>query len=55
MLEAYKAHVAERTELGIVPRPLSAEQVADVVELLKNPPSGEEPVSYTHLTLPTKA
>ena len=42
MLEAYKAHVAERTELGIVPRPLSAEQVADVVELLKNPPSGEE-------------
>ena len=42
MLEAYKAHVAERIELGIVPKPLSAEQVVDLVELLKNPPSGEE-------------
>ncbi len=42
MLEAYRAHVAERAELDIPPKPLSAEQVADLVELLKNPPAGEE-------------
>ena len=42
MLEAYRKHVAERAEQGIVPKPLSAEQVADLVELLKNPPAGEE-------------
>ena len=28
MLEAYRKHVAERAEQGIVPKPLSAEQVA---------------------------
>ncbi|WP_428240479.1 bifunctional aconitate hydratase 2/2-methylisocitrate dehydratase [Gynuella sp.] len=42
MLEAYRAHVAERAELGIVPKPLNAEQVAGLIELLKNPPAGEE-------------
>jgi len=42
MLENYRKHVAERAELGIVPTPLSAAQTADVVELLKNPPAGEE-------------
>ncbi len=42
VLEAYRAHVAERAEQGIVPKPLSAEQVADLVELLKSPPAGEE-------------
>ncbi|MCB1649962.1 MAG: bifunctional aconitate hydratase 2/2-methylisocitrate dehydratase, partial [Pseudomonadales bacterium] len=42
MLEAYRKHVAERAELGIVPKPLDAEQVAALVELLKNPPKGEE-------------
>ena len=42
MLEEYRAHVAERAEMGIVPKPLSAEQVADLVELLKSPPAGEE-------------
>jgi len=42
VLEAYRAHVAERAEQGIPPKPLSAEQVADLVELLKNPPAGEE-------------
>src|SRR5690606_27909811 len=35
-------HVAERAEQGIPPKPLSAEQVAGLVELLKNPPAGEE-------------
>ncbi len=42
MLEAYRAHVTERAEQGIVAKPLSAEQVADLVELLKTPPAGEE-------------
>jgi aconitate hydratase 2/2-methylisocitrate dehydratase len=42
VLEAYRAHVAERAEAGIPPKPLSAEQVAELVELLKNPPAGEE-------------
>lgn len=42
MLEAYRKHVAERAAEGIVPKPLDAEQVAALVELLKNPPQGEE-------------
>ena len=42
MLEAYREHVAERAALNIPPKPLSAEQVASLVELLKNPPAGEE-------------
>ncbi len=42
MLEAYRKHVAERAEQGVVPKPLSAEQVAELVELLKTPPAGEE-------------
>ena len=42
MLEAYRKHVKERAELGVVPKPLDAEQTAGVVELLKNPPKGEE-------------
>ncbi|WP_347329676.1 bifunctional aconitate hydratase 2/2-methylisocitrate dehydratase [Marinimicrobium locisalis] len=42
MLEAYRNHVAERAAEGVPPKPLSAEQVADLVELLKNPPAGEE-------------
>ncbi|MCK7543232.1 bifunctional aconitate hydratase 2/2-methylisocitrate dehydratase [Marinobacter bryozoorum] len=42
MLEAYREHVAEREALGIPPKPLNAEQTAELVELLKNPPKGEE-------------
>ena len=42
MLEAYRKHVEERAEQGIVPQPLNAEQTAGLVELLKNPPAGEE-------------
>jgi aconitate hydratase 2/2-methylisocitrate dehydratase len=42
LLEAYRAHVAERAEIGVVPKPLSAEQVAGLIELLKSPPAGEE-------------
>ncbi len=42
MLEAYRKHAAEREAMGIPPKPLSAEQVNELVELLKSPPSGEE-------------
>ncbi|SDH39388.1 aconitase [Vibrio xiamenensis] len=42
MLEAYRKHVAERAAEGVVPKPLDAEQTAGLVELLKNPPQGEE-------------
>ena len=42
MLENYKTHVKERLEQGIPPLPLNAEQVTELVELLKSPPSGEE-------------
>ncbi|WP_024302986.1 bifunctional aconitate hydratase 2/2-methylisocitrate dehydratase [Pseudogulbenkiania sp. MAI-1] len=42
MLEAYRQHVAERAALGIPPLPLSAKQTEELVELLKNPPKGEE-------------
>ena len=42
MLEAYRQHVAERAALGIPPLPLNAQQTADVIELLKSPPAGEE-------------
>lgn len=42
MLKAYAAHVQERASQQLPPLPLSAEQVAQLVELLKNPPAGEE-------------
>ncbi|HRO87300.1 MAG TPA: hypothetical protein PLH21_04605, partial [Chiayiivirga sp.] len=41
-LDTYRQHQAERAALGIPPLPLSAQQTADVIELLKNPPAGEE-------------
>jgi len=42
MLQAYRQHVADRAALGIPPLPLSAQQTAEVIELLKGPPIGEE-------------
>jgi aconitate hydratase 2/2-methylisocitrate dehydratase len=42
MLNAYRQHAAERASLGIPPLPLSARQTADLIELLKAPPEGEE-------------
>ncbi|MDB2534088.1 bifunctional aconitate hydratase 2/2-methylisocitrate dehydratase, partial [Porticoccaceae bacterium] len=42
MLEAYRAHVAERATQNIPPKPLDPEWTAGLVELLKNPPAGEE-------------
>jgi aconitate hydratase 2/2-methylisocitrate dehydratase len=42
LLEAYRQHVQERADQGIVPQPLNPKQTAGLVELLKNPPAGEE-------------
>src|SRR2546423_340397 len=42
MLTAYRQHAAERAALGIPPLPLTAQQTAELVELLKAPPAGEE-------------
>jgi aconitate hydratase 2/2-methylisocitrate dehydratase len=42
VLEAYRQHVEERAAEGVPPKPLNAEQVAALVELLKAPPAGEE-------------
>jgi len=42
MLKAYREHVAERADQGIPPLPLDASQVAELVELLKAPPAGED-------------
>jgi aconitate hydratase 2/2-methylisocitrate dehydratase len=42
MLQAYRQHVAERAALGIPPLPLTAKQTGELIELLKNPPKGEE-------------
>ncbi|UYG01418.1 bifunctional aconitate hydratase 2/2-methylisocitrate dehydratase [Halomonas sp. GD1P12] len=42
MLEAYRQHVEERAAEGVPPKPLNAEQTAALIELLKNPPAGEE-------------
>ena len=38
----YDKAAAERAEQGIVPKALDAEQTSKLVELLKNPPQGEE-------------
>lgn len=42
MLDSYRKHEAERAALGIPALPLSASQTTELIELLKNPPSGEE-------------
>jgi aconitate hydratase 2 / 2-methylisocitrate dehydratase len=42
LLDNYRKHVEERAAQEIVPLPLSPEQTADLLELLKNPPAGEE-------------
>ncbi|WP_431257951.1 bifunctional aconitate hydratase 2/2-methylisocitrate dehydratase [Roseateles chitinivorans] len=42
MLQAYRQHEAERAALGIPPLPLDAKQVAELIELIKAPPAGED-------------
>jgi len=42
VLQEYRNHIAERAAEGIVPKALDAEQTAALVELVKNPPAGED-------------
>ena len=42
MLDAYRQHIEERAAEGVPPKPLDAQQTADLIELIKNPPAGEE-------------
>ncbi len=42
MLNTYRDHVAERAALGIPPLSLTAKQTGELIDLLKNPPQGEE-------------
>ena len=41
MLESYRQHVAVREAEGLPPLALDTNQVAELVELIKNPPAGE--------------
>lgn len=50
MLESYRKHEAERAAQTIPPLPLNAGQVAELVELLKKPPTGEEEALVRLLT-----
>ena len=43
MLQAYRLHAAERAALGIPPLPLDALQTAALIELVKSPPSSQNP------------
>ena len=37
----YDKHVAERAEMGVVPKPLDPKQCAELCKLLQDPPKGE--------------
>jgi len=50
MLNAYRAHVAERAALGIPPLPLDAKQTAELIELIKAPSAGDEAFLLDMLT-----
>jgi len=50
VLEAYARHLQARAEEGLPPLALNAEQTAGLVELLKNPPAGEEAVLVDLIT-----
>lgn len=41
MLDSYRTEAAAREAIGIPPLPLTAQQTADLIELLKNPPAKE--------------
>ncbi|THG70038.1 bifunctional aconitate hydratase 2/2-methylisocitrate dehydratase, partial [Pseudomonas sp. A-1] len=50
MLASYRQHLEERAQQGLPPLALNAEQTAALVELLKNPPAGEEQVLVDLIT-----
>ena len=49
MLEAYRTHQIERQQQGIPPKALTVEQTASLIELIKNPPAGEDTAFLLHL------
>ncbi len=42
MLAEYRQHVAQRAEQGLPPLPLDEKQISQLIELLNQPPAGEE-------------
>lgn len=50
MLKEYRIHLEERSKEGIVPKPLTVEQVTSLVELIKSPAKGEEDTLLDLLT-----
>jgi len=50
MLQKYQQHTEERASQGLPPLPLNAEQVAALIELIKNPPKGKEKTLLNLLT-----
>jgi len=50
VLENYRQHVQQRATQGLPPLPLDAKQTAELIELLKNPPKGEEKTLVELLT-----
>jgi len=50
MLQEYQQHLEERASQGLPPLPLNAEQVAGLIELIKNPPTGKEKTLLDLLT-----
>ncbi|SFP85542.1 aconitase [Geopseudomonas sagittaria] len=50
MLASYRQHLEERAQQGLPPLALNAEQTTALVELLKNPPAGEEQVLVDLIT-----
>ncbi len=49
MLTSYREHVAERAAEQLPPKPLDAVTTAELVELLKAPPTGEDPAALLEL------
>ena len=50
MLELYRQQAQERSDAGIPPLPLDAQQATALCELLKSPPAGEEAFLLSLLT-----
>jgi aconitate hydratase 2/2-methylisocitrate dehydratase len=46
MLEQYREHVKQRTAEGIAPLPLTAKQVSELVELIKQPPESTDEQAF---------
>ena len=42
LIEVYQQHTQERAEQGLPPLPLDAQQTAELVELIKQPPAGKQ-------------